>query len=444
MVEVEEKVEVEEVQEEEIVVEVEVEKEPEPEPEPEPEVRLEDAVVIEAREIVDNASKKAADTLTKLTTLHQRELVPATRFVRQADEQLHAIKAAENNAISLLKTFEGENRENLKKLLECEESLVESRADLDQVQCVFYRTMVIKGDQYRVGDYTYVNPKGAKRRSAKERRKETIYRIEKLWRDATGNVMAMGHYFHRPGDVHIKPNQKFFPQEIIVSTYTETFSMENVLGKCWVMRVKDYFMGRPSDVTEEEDVWVIEYRYVVESKGWNKLPVKDPWPTVTHKSVFQMFQETAPLNATRWPLNSRGVPDVDASTIEKPKFVTKAQLQAAKKKERKEKERVAAEEKAKRKAEEAEMGEEPFYEVEEPSEAQLERLEAQRAGRKPMEALLRGLLQTVQPMKVASSRGRMAAASFNKGAANFTHLLAIRKPTRPRAKRPNQPKRSRR
>ena len=406
---------------------------------PEREVPKECNEVIAARHVAQVVKKKVTDSLKKLTMLHQRELVPSSRFVRQAAEQLHAIKAAEKNAASLLKSFESENRETLKKMIACEEDLVNARADLDQVQCIFYRTVVIKGEQYRVGDCVYVNQKGAKRRSAKERRREIIYRIEKLWRDATGQVMAMGHYFHRPGDVHIKPNQKFFPQEIIVSTFTETFSMDTVLGLCWVMRVKDYFLGRPSDVADEEDVWVVDYRYVVESKGWNKLPSKDPWPTPTHKSVFNMFSETEPLQSSRWPLNAAGVPDVAAVT-EMPKFATKAQQQAAKKKERKKKEKAAAEkEAAKRKVEEAELGEDPDdADSRPPTEAEIKRSKAQRKGR-PFASLLEELLETVQPMKVASSRGRMAAASFNKGAADYSHLLAVRKPTKPRK---NQSKRS--
>jgi len=310
-----------------------------------------------------------------------------------------------------LKQFEGDVRSNTKAMIANQEAMITATADLDQVQCLFYRTVVEKGVQYRLGDCVYVNALGGKRKSLRDIRKDRIIRLEKMWRDAQGELMAVGHQFLRPGDTHIKPNQRFFEQEVMVGPYTDTFNMKEVLGLCWVLRVNNYLAGRPREVAEAEakdseaDVWVTDFRYNVESKGWIKLPQKDTWPTATHKSVFERFVE--PLEVTRVPFDPKAkafIPPPPAATVkEEPKP----------KESHKKGKGKGAKGGSKRKA------------------ADVVDLEAdgrkKRAKWGSFTSLLGSLMKKAVPMRAHSSSGRTSRQPQDTSPADFTHLLQKKK-----------------
>ena len=49
-----------------------------------------------------------------------------------------------------------------------------------------------------------------------------------------------GCWFYRPHETFHVASRKFYEQEVFKSDYTSSASLENVLGKCYVLFIKDY------------------------------------------------------------------------------------------------------------------------------------------------------------------------------------------------------------
>ena len=63
-------------------------------------------------------------------------------------------------------------------------------------------------------------------------------------------------------------------QEVFKSDYYNKVKIsQHVLGKCFVMFVKDYFKHKPEGF-EEEDVFVCESRYSAKAKAFKKIKVQ--------------------------------------------------------------------------------------------------------------------------------------------------------------------------
>ncbi len=57
-----------------------------------------------------------------------------------------------------------------------------------------------------------------------------------------------------------------------------------VLGKCYVMCVKDYFKFRPEGF-EEKDIFVCEWRYTSKIRNWKKIKPSSYWDTPDHVTI---------------------------------------------------------------------------------------------------------------------------------------------------------------
>ncbi|KAJ3209525.1 hypothetical protein HDU67_006153 [Dinochytrium kinnereticum] len=165
------------------------------------------------------------------------------------------------------------------------------------------------GQEYRTGDFVYiVNPV--------EPEKPTIGQIMSIFPTPpprkpptippTSTISFTANWYLRPEQTVHKATAKFMENEVLKSNRTETYTTDEVVGKCWVLFVKDYVRGRPKECKGEmKHVYVCESRYNDQAKSsarikqWNsKLFDEDlemyPTPIVPVK-VNSVFAEEKDL-----------------------------------------------------------------------------------------------------------------------------------------------------
>ncbi|XP_049589995.1 protein polybromo-1 isoform X4 [Syngnathus scovelli] len=126
-------------------------------------------------------------------------------------------------------------------------------------QCTFENTT------YQVGEYVYVHPSEANL-------KPHIVLIERLWEDDQGEKWLYGCWFYRPRETFHMATRKFLENEVFKSDYYNRVSFSQVLGKCVIMFVKDYFKLQPEGF-KAEDVYVCESRYTARCKLFKKIKI---------------------------------------------------------------------------------------------------------------------------------------------------------------------------
>ncbi|XP_063215904.1 uncharacterized protein LOC134527289 isoform X2 [Bacillus rossius redtenbacheri] len=86
-----------------------------------------------------------------------------------------------------------------------------------------------------------------------------IFRIERLWKDHSGDRFVFGHHYLRPHETYHEPTRKFFANEVMRVPLYEIVPVELVMGHCWVLDLNTYCKGRPVGAPEEH-VYICEYR----------------------------------------------------------------------------------------------------------------------------------------------------------------------------------------
>ncbi|XP_058969432.2 protein polybromo-1 isoform X2 [Pocillopora verrucosa] len=141
-----------------------------------------------------------------------------------------------------------------------------------------------------VGDFVFLEPR-------EEDLQPHIVSVEKLYKDSYGEQWLYGSWFYRPEETFHAATRKFLEKEVFKSDYSECSNLKQVLGKCYVMFVKDFFKQKPENF-KDEDVFVCESRYNVKTKSFKKIKV---WSLPPSKVSHVAREE---------PLHPRRVPSV--------------------------------------------------------------------------------------------------------------------------------------
>ncbi|XP_077995606.1 protein polybromo-1-like [Glandiceps talaboti] len=173
-----------------------------------------------------------------------------------------------------------EKREEEKRLQEIEAAKQKEQSSLatDGVD--------VKGQTYRVGDFVYLEP-------LEKNLKPHIVLIEKLWADDDGEQWLHGNWFYRPDETFHLATRKFLQKEVFKSDYYNSGKVSRVMGKCYVMFVKDYFKTKPEGFAEE-DVYACESRYNAKAKCFKKIKI---WSMPT--SSTKIIPREEPLSKVR-------------------------------------------------------------------------------------------------------------------------------------------------
>ncbi|XP_076317275.1 protein polybromo isoform X4 [Tachypleus tridentatus] len=204
---------------------------------------------------------------------------------------------------------------------EQQEAEMEPRQEKDERESLEMSTsdsVVFRGQVYHVGDFVYVEP----REKAME---PHIIHISKLRRDSEGEQWIYGCWFYRPNETFHLATRKFLQKEVFKSDNYNSTPLNQVLGKCYVMFVKEYFKLKPEGF-DDKDVYVCESRYSAKVKAFKKIkiwsftpneyiqivPREEPLPIVRVPSVFKDGVE-------RFKEESMDYDDTDLKVIERQK-----------------------------------------------------------------------------------------------------------------------------
>ncbi|KAF0306244.1 Protein polybromo-1 [Amphibalanus amphitrite] len=175
--------------------------------------------------------------------------------------------------------------------------------------------------QYCTGEFVYVEPKD-------KGVEKHIVNIERLWTNNEGQQMMYGCWFFRPEETFHLHTRKFLEKEVFKSDQHIGCPLSQIVGKCAVMSVKDYFRLQPEGYAEQ-DVYVCESRYSSKSKTFKKIkmyPFSAPPETLRERevpleprrvmSVFKKRvekhkEELAELEECEMKIRSREVPNVE-------------------------------------------------------------------------------------------------------------------------------------
>uniref|UniRef100_A0A131XM83 Putative chromatin remodeling complex rsc subunit rsc1/polybromo n=1 Tax=Hyalomma excavatum TaxID=257692 RepID=A0A131XM83_9ACAR len=122
-----------------------------------------------------------------------------------------------------------------------------------------------KGIVIHVGDFVYIEP-------SEKGMQPHITNVDRLWRDKSGEQWLYGCWFYRPNETFHLASRKFLQKEVFKSDNYNSIPVNQVLGKCYVMPVKDYFKSKPEGF-DDKDVYVCESRYSAKAKAFKKIKI---------------------------------------------------------------------------------------------------------------------------------------------------------------------------
>lgn len=198
-------------------------------------------------------------------------------FIRQRDELCRGGDLLHSPALSytLLHLAAAVEATRQQKLLqEQPEEEAETRSSEDSLREAAGGTsssgdsMSFNQQVYRVGDFVYAEPK--------ERGMDpSIVNIERLWNNQEGQQMMYGNYYYRPNETYHVTTRRFLEKEVFKSDVHVAIPLDQVLGLCCVLSVKDYFRSKP-DGFADKDVYVCESRYSTKARAFKKIK---SWPS---------------------------------------------------------------------------------------------------------------------------------------------------------------------
>ncbi|MCP9263520.1 Protein polybromo-1 [Dirofilaria immitis] len=139
---------------------------------------------------------------------------------------------------------------------------------------------------YRVSDYAYVAP--ASEETVSQRH---IMRIERLYRDSDGQTFARGTWCYRPEETFHLATRKFCENEVFLTSYYDTVTVDRLIGKCHVMPIRQFMRQIPKGF-EDGDIYVCECRYMGRQLHFKKLK---HWPYHSEDEKVEYIKREKPL-----------------------------------------------------------------------------------------------------------------------------------------------------
>ncbi|KAG9303386.1 hypothetical protein G9A89_013712 [Geosiphon pyriformis] len=139
----------------------------------------------------------------------------------------------------------------------------------DQIDEIFY-----EGEKYHIGDYVeIINPL--------DETKPNIGHIFRLWKDANGQEGIHVCWYYRPEQTVHQVTRSFFENEVFKTTTFQDYPINQVLGKCFVLPLRELQRGKPKNF-EGKTIYVCESRYNEVGKYYHKIK---NWNTISPEKV---------------------------------------------------------------------------------------------------------------------------------------------------------------
>ncbi|XP_053619347.1 protein polybromo-1 isoform X3 [Plodia interpunctella] len=149
------------------------------------------------------------------------------------------------------------------KLLQENEDEDETRSSTDDSMPA--GSAPLQQTQYNKGDFVYVQPE-------KGNKEPSIVQVERVWTNKEGVPMMYANVYFRPHETFHVRTRKFLQQEVFKTETHRSIPLDQVMGHCYVMNVKEYFKFKPEGYTDK-DVYVCESRYSTRHRWFKKIKV---------------------------------------------------------------------------------------------------------------------------------------------------------------------------
>ncbi|XP_037956696.1 protein polybromo-1 [Teleopsis dalmanni] len=216
-----------------------------------------------------------------------------TFFIKKRDEICKDTLSSPAMLYTLEKLLSEVEAVRQQKMIQ-EEQDQEDKEEVEAAAMQGGESVTINQNVFSPGDFVYFQQP--------ENKIPSVACIERLWTTNDGVKMMQGAVFLRPHETFHVASRKFLEREVFRSSVSQTVSMDKVLGKCYVMHIKDYIKLKPEGFAEK-DVFVCESRYNVTQrlfrkfKTWHFVRDNDPIKFVTReeplelKRVMSVFKE---------------------------------------------------------------------------------------------------------------------------------------------------------
>ncbi|GFS20715.1 protein polybromo-1 [Elysia marginata] len=155
----------------------------------------------------------------------------------------------------------------------------------------YYDQFVCDLGCFKLGDGVYINnPNG----------QPVIARIDKIWTDNAGE--AFFHYasFLRPEETEHPLTRLFYKKEVFQAALEDCALIKNIVGKCYILHMKDYCASRPTEVPET-DVYINESKYMEQDKSIKRQKLLKKY-TLSQKVVDdEVYFFRKPINLEKEP-----------------------------------------------------------------------------------------------------------------------------------------------
>ena len=156
------------------------------------------------------------------------------------------------------------------------------------------------GMQYNVGDFVLISP-------SEQGMEPQIFMVERLFEKNGANSIWGAQFFRQRETFHV-PTRTFYEAEVMRGDLHQAIPISSVLGKCYVMPVKDYCKFKPEGF-EEKDIFVCEWKYTSKQRNWKKIKPTAFWEAPDHIKIVPREKALEP----------KRVPSVFKDRIEKHK-----------------------------------------------------------------------------------------------------------------------------
>ncbi|XP_071082321.1 protein polybromo-1-like isoform X6 [Haliotis cracherodii] len=188
-----------------------------------------------------------------------------------------------------LEQKEDEEKKKQQETDEPTEDRAMDQADLSE------NSVKVKDQVYTVGDFVYVEPRSFACGTFREPELlPHIMLIEKFITDSNGTQMMQGNWFYRPNETFHLATRKFLEKEVFKSDIVTSIMLTQIIGRCHVMFVKEYFKFKPESIPDK-DVYVCESRYNARHKAFKKIKI---WSAVRNEEL-KILPRELPMSPVR-------------------------------------------------------------------------------------------------------------------------------------------------
>ncbi|KAK6994776.1 protein polybromo-1-like isoform X1 [Biomphalaria glabrata] len=177
-----------------------------------------------------------------------------------------------------------------------------------------------KGQMYAKGDFVYID--------SRDTPEPHIMVIETFGTDQSGQKVIKGNWFYRPEETYHIATRKFLEKEVFRSETSHGTPLSEIVGRCCVMFVKDYFKHKPENIPDK-DVYVCESRYNVRHRSFKKIKV---WQIPQSKNL-NFVPRDVPLTPVRVvsvfadKMSSDGVLDESDTILDKKREIVPSEVE---------------------------------------------------------------------------------------------------------------------